>query len=102
MRSLPPTKSFSPPRASRPARPVVRLAAVFLTITLGLGSFTILTAANAQPPKDYEIVSEARLKPGMAIPEPPGPVVLTVSGRIKSDKPVRFDLATLESLGLIR
>ena len=48
------------------------------------------------------VVSEATLKPGMAIPEPAGPVILTVSGRIKSGKPVRFDLATLESLGLIR
>jgi hypothetical protein len=94
-------KSLSP-RASRRARPVICLAAVFLTMALGLVSFTIPTAANAEPSKDYEVVSEAKLKPGMAIPEPTGPVVLTVSGRIKSGKPVRFDLATLESLGLIR
>ena len=71
-------------------------------MTLALVSSAFPTAANAQPSKDYEAVSEATLKPGMAIPEPTGPVVLTVSGRIRSGKPVRFDLATLESLGLIR
>jgi len=59
-------------------------------------------AAEARASKDYDTVSEATLKPGMAIPEPTGPVVLTVDGRIKSAKPVRFDVATLEALGLIR
>ena len=97
---------FLRPRSSRPNRPLVRLA-VFLTLALAtmaasLISVTIPTAANAQPSRDYEVVTGARLKPGMVIPEPAGPVVLTVGGRIKSDKPVRFDLATLESLGLIR
>jgi len=91
-----------PPELSWPVRPVVRLAALLLTMALALVSSAISTAANAQPSKDYESVSEAMLKPGMAIPEPAGPVILTVSGRIKSGKPVRFDLATLESLGLIR
>jgi hypothetical protein len=91
-----------PPKASRPARPFIRIAAVLLTMALALVSSAIPTAANAQPSKDYEAVSEASLKPGMAIPEPTGPVVLTVSGRINSGKPVHFDLATLESLGLIR
>jgi hypothetical protein len=93
---------FSLSELSRPARPVVRLAALLLTMTLALVSAAIPTAANAQPSKDYEAVSEATLKPGMAIPEPTGPVILTVSGRIRSGGPVRFDLATLESLGLIR
>jgi len=60
------------------------------------------TAAKAQSSKVYETVREATLKPGMPIPEPTGPVILTVSGKIRSGKPVRFDLATLESLGLIR
>jgi hypothetical protein len=91
-----------PPKASRPARPVIRLAAVLLTMALGLVSPAIPTAANPQPPKVYEAVSEPSQKPGMAIPEPTGPVILTVSGRIESGKPIGFDLATLESLGLIR
>jgi hypothetical protein len=93
---------FAPSELSLPARTVVRLAALLLTMTLALVAAAIPTAANTQPSKDYEAVSEAMLKPGMAIPEPTGPVVLTVSGRIRSGNPVRFDLATLESLGLIR
>jgi hypothetical protein len=91
-----------PPEVPNPAGPVIRLAALILTLTLALVSSALPTAAIAQPSKDYEAVTEATLKPGMAIPEPTGPVILTVSGRIKSGKPVRFDLATLESLGLIR
>jgi hypothetical protein len=78
------------------------LATLLLTMALALAPSVIPTAVKAQSSEDYQIVSEATLKPGMDIPEPTGPVVLTVSGRIKSDKPVRFDLATLESLGLIR
>jgi hypothetical protein len=91
-----------PPEVPKPAGSVIRLAALGLTLTLALVSSALPIAANAQPSKDYEAVTEATLKPGMAIPEPTGPVLLTVSGRIKSGKPVRFDLATLESLGLIR
>src|SRR5687767_10682130 len=93
---------ISQPKPSRPAGPVIRLAALLLTLTIALVSSALPTAANARWSKDYETVTEATLKPGMAIPEPTGPVVLTVSGKIKSGKPVRFDIATLESLGLIR
>jgi hypothetical protein len=91
-----------PLKVQQSARPVIRLAVLLLTLTIALVSSALPTAANAQPSKDYEAVTEATLKPGMAIPEPTGPVILTVGGRIKSGKPVRFDLATLESLGLIR
>ena len=91
-----------PPEVPKPAGPVIQLAALLLTLTIALVSSALPTAANAQPSKDYEAVTEATLKPGMAIPEPTGPVILTVGGRIKSGKLVRFDLATLESLGLIR
>jgi hypothetical protein len=93
---------FSPYKRLWPARPIVPHAAFLLTITLTLAYAAIPTAVNAQPSKDYEAVSEATLKPRMAIPEPTGPVVLSVSGRIRSGSPIRFDLATLESLGLIR
>jgi hypothetical protein len=91
-----------PLKVQQSARPVIRLAALLLTLTLALVSSALPTAADARPSKDYEAITEATLKPGMAIPEPTGPVVLTVGGRIKSGKPVRFDLATLESLGVIR
>jgi hypothetical protein len=97
---------FLRPEYSRITRPIIGLAAFLTmalgTITFGLISAALPTPANAQPSRDYEVVTVARLKPGMVIPEPDGPVVLTVGGRIKSDRPVRFDLATLESLGLIR
>src|SRR3954449_7228433 len=87
------------PKPSMPAR----LAAGLLTMVIALALSPMLpAAAGAQSSKLYETVGEATLKPGMAIPEPSGPVILTVSGKIRSGKPVRFDLATLESLGLIR
>jgi hypothetical protein len=91
-----------PPEVPQAAGPVIRLAALLLALTIALVSSALPTAADAGQSKDYEAVTEATLKPGMAIPEPTGPVILTVGGRIKSGKPVRFDLATLESLGLIR
>jgi hypothetical protein len=52
----------------------------------------------------YEVVSEATLKPGDPIPEPTGPVVLRVTGRINAgDRDViAFDRPTLERLGVIR
>ena len=88
---------------SRPAfRPVTHLAAFVLTLALAAAPAAHAITAEAQPSKVYQTLTEPSLKPGMEIPEPTGPVVLTVNGRIKSAKPVRFDLATLESLGLIR
>jgi hypothetical protein len=93
---------FMLPEVPQPASLVVRIAAALLTMTIVLVSSALPTAANAWPSKDYEVVTEPTLKPGMAIPEPTGPVILTVGGRIKSGKPVLFDRATLESLGLIR
>lgn len=50
----------------------------------------------------YNTVAEASLKPGIDVPEPSSPVVLTVDGKIRMSKPVRFDLPNLEALGLIR
>lgn len=87
----------------RPAfRSASLLPALFLTLALAAASAAFPTAAEAQASKVYQTITEPSLKPGMEIPEPTGPVVLTVNGRIKSAKPVRFDFATLESLGLIR
>jgi hypothetical protein len=100
----------APPERSWPVRPVIGpnlgpvigLAGLFLTMAFALVPSMVPATAVAQQSKVYETVSEPKLKPGMEIPEPTGPVVLTVSGRIKSAKPVHFDLAMLESLGLIR
>jgi len=92
------------PKPSMPARLTAGLqTAGLLTMVIALALSPMLpAAAGAQSSKLYETVGEATLKPGMAIPEPSGPVILTVDGKIRSGKPVRFDLATLESLGLIR
>jgi hypothetical protein len=49
----------------------------------------------------YQTVTKPALTPGMAVPKPKGPVILTVAGHTKLS-PVQFDTATLESLGLIR
>jgi hypothetical protein len=55
-------------------------------------------------PNAYEVVREPTLMPGDPIPEPTGPVVLEVTGRIKAGEngTVRFDMATLERIGLVR
>lgn len=79
-----------------------RLGALAFGMALAFSPMAFPAAALAQSSKDYQTVTEPALKPGMEVPEPTGPVVLTVNGKIKSGKPVRFDLATLESLGLIR
>lgn len=55
-------------------------------------------------PTAYEIVREPTLMPGDSIPAPTGPVVLEVTGRIKAGTggAVRFDMPTLERLGVVR
>jgi len=52
----------------------------------------------------YESVSEATWQPGTAIPAPKGPVILRITGKIAaaSNGEVAFDMAGLESLGLVR
>ena len=50
----------------------------------------------------YAVVSAATLAPGDVIPSPTGPVILTVTGTVSgATQAVPFDLATLESLGLV-
>jgi hypothetical protein len=73
----------------------------FCILAAGLAVAPRQAAAQASKPI-YERVTEPALKAGMDFPEPKGPVVLTVGGRIASDRPIRFDLPTLEALGLVR
>jgi hypothetical protein len=63
-------------------------------------SFTPALADTAA----YEVVSAATWQPGMAIPTPKGPVILRITGKIAaaSNGEVAFDMAGLESLGLVR
>jgi hypothetical protein len=49
----------------------------------------------------YEIVSEPTWTPGTAIPAPNGPVILRIAGKAAAGE-TAFDMAALESLGLVR
>ena len=53
----------------------------------------------------YDVVSPGTLQPGILVPPPTEPVVLTVRGRLGltyAEAGVIFDIPTLERLGLIR
>jgi hypothetical protein len=75
-----------------------------------LMAMAILTALVAFPSGDqpraqnpvYQIVRQAEVTENTALPEPEGPVVLTVTGAIGRAGEVRFDMPTLEKLGLVR
>ena len=59
----------------------------------------------ATPTPIYQTVSAGTLSPGSTVPTPTGPVVLTVDGKISqtnSGKTLQFDMATLESLGVVQ
>ena len=59
----------------------------------------------ATPVPIYQTVVEASLKPGSEIPAPTGAVVLTMDGKIahtNSGKTLQFDMATLESIGVVQ
>jgi hypothetical protein len=80
-----------------------RLTATILACVIASGLATTPDHVAAQPSLPvYESVTEPTMKPGMIIPDPKGPVILTVSGRIGPGKQIRFDLPTLESLGIVR
>jgi hypothetical protein len=61
------------------------------------------TPAVADTPA-YEVVSDGTWTPGTAIPTPTGPIILRISGKIAaaSNGEVAFDMASLESLGVVR
>lgn len=65
----------------------------------------ILTACGMQTASTiYKTVSDPTLKPGSAIPAPAGDAVLTMDGKISqtnSGKTLQFDMATLESIGVV-
>lgn len=102
-------------------RRTVRAAAATLA---ALASVSLLTACGAQTTVDatsvaatrsatasstapaptggaYTVVAPATLRPGDALPAPTGKVVLTVTGTSAFPAGARFDLATLEKLGLV-
>lgn len=75
----------------------------------GVAIFAVLalcdpTGGAIAASKVYEVVSEPTLVAGDPIPEPTGPVVLRVDGRITAGKDgvIDFDMPTLERLGVVR
>jgi hypothetical protein len=69
-------------------------------------SVSILAACGPKPtPTTYQTVSAGALQPGSKVPAPTGPVVLTIEGKISqtnADNKLAFDMATLESIGVIQ
>ncbi|MGB8858273.1 MAG: molybdopterin-dependent oxidoreductase [Ilumatobacteraceae bacterium] len=89
-----------------------RLATALRTLVVTLAAPALLVSAcgsSASSPtatenSAYDVVSKPQLVPGDALPAPTGPVVLTLSGRIErtnGGNEARFDLDTLERLGLV-
>jgi hypothetical protein len=80
---------------------ITSISRQFFFITL----FAILIISTAcSESQEFDTLSEASINPGDDIPNPAGPVVLTLSGDIESsnaDGVVDFDLNTLEQLGLV-
>ena len=75
---------------------------VFLYLFISARLF--VSCGQASPSATYATVSEGELKPGAAVPAPTGDVILTIKGDISqknSGEALQFDLATLESIGLV-
>jgi hypothetical protein len=73
--------------------------------TFAIFTFFLAACGAAGTPAIYETVSEGTLKPGDSIPAPIGEVILTVDGQIgqtNAGVTLQFDMATLESIGLVQ
>jgi hypothetical protein len=78
---------------------------VYVFIVSMLFALLAVACGEKTPPLTYETVSNASLTPGDTIPAPTGDVLLTVDGNISQKNvgsELQFDLATLESLGLVK
>lgn len=74
------------------------LGTSIIVSTAGCSSDSSTAKSSADPA--YVTVSPGTHPSGEPLPEPKGPVVLTVSGAVDSG-PVTFDMESLESLGLV-
>ena len=102
MSSMTPKPSASAPRVPPHLRVLATVGVVLALLVGGCASTSPAGAPTAPPTSSpYAVVAPASLPAGDPIPEPSGPVVLTVSGDVGSTAPIRFDMATLESLGLV-
>jgi hypothetical protein len=64
----------------------------------------LASCSGGASPVSYKSVSQASIKPGDTVPAPTGDAILIVDGNISnknSGEELQFDLATLESLGLV-
>jgi hypothetical protein len=76
-----------------------------LALISGCGTKAPASTSRSASPTAYAVVSPATVLKGQPVPAPTGPVILTVTGKIRptnSAKAVRFDMATLEKLGLVQ
>lgn len=87
-------------------RRLLPTALVALLPALALSACSSSDVAGAPEPTPstyYDVVSEPEIKPGDPVPVPTGKVVLTLRGVPNTNvgKTLRFDLATLEKLGVV-
>jgi hypothetical protein len=81
------------------------LSLPLLALISGCGGKAPTSTSPSASPTAYAVVSAATVLKGQPIPAPTGPVVLTVTGKIKpksTARTVRFDMAGLEKLGLVQ
>ncbi|MER7072447.1 molybdopterin-dependent oxidoreductase [Terrabacter sp. NPDC000476] len=94
--------SLRPSRTPSVARTALAaLALVALSMLSACGSDSAAPVASPRTTMPYAVVQPASLVRGAAVPAPTGPTVLTVTGKVAGGKPVTFDMATLEKLGLV-
>jgi hypothetical protein len=90
--------------AQAPARALrATLAAVGLSLALGLSGCGHDPAATTAPAHPWHVVSAGSITPGDAVPAPTGTVVLTLTGTkvTNVDDELRLDLDLLDSLGVV-
>lgn len=76
----------------------------YLSVFALLSVVILASCGGKTSPLTYKIVSEPSINPGDSVPAPAGEVILTVDGNISqknAGNELQFDLATLESLGLV-
>jgi hypothetical protein len=86
------------------AQKLYRILALSVLL-LGFPRVPLCTYAVYVASTVYDVVSPGTLQPGIPVPPPTEPVVLTVRGRLGltyAEAGVIFDIPTLERLGLIR
>src|SRR5512145_3338012 len=86
------------------AQKLYRILALSMLL-LGFPHVPLCTYAIHAASAVYDIVSPRTLPPGVPVPPPTDPVVLTVRGRLglpHAEAEATFDMPTLERIGLIR